>query len=56
MAWGLIVVAILQLFASIRPESSMDLVVDLAPVAFAVFVLVAKRRERRPDIVGVFDD
>ena len=56
MAWGLIVVAILQLFASIRPESSMDLVVDLAPVAFAVFVLAAKRRERRPDIVAVFDD
>jgi hypothetical protein len=55
MAWGLIAVAILNLFASIRPESSTELVVDLAPVAFAVFMLVAKRRERRPDIAAVFD-
>jgi hypothetical protein len=56
MAWGLIAVTILKLFASTRPESSMALVVDLAPVAFAVFVLVAKRRERRPDVAAVFDD
>jgi hypothetical protein len=58
VSWGLIVMVVLGLFAPPPPSSTdrwIERVVSLIVVAVAVFVLVAKRRERRPDIAAVFD-
>jgi len=38
------------------PDTSFDLRGFLVTIAFAVFVLIAKRRERKPDLAAVFDD
>ena len=51
---GLIALVVLNLFQTLPSpgaNTSFDL---LAIVAFAVFVLIAKRRERRPDFTAVF--
>jgi hypothetical protein len=57
VAWTLIavvVLGVLRLFAP--PGASPSFVSDFIVIALAVFVLVTKRRERRPDFVAVFDD
>jgi hypothetical protein len=59
IAWGLIALVLLNLFKTPPPpgtDRSSDTVADLVVFAFAVFVLVAKRRERRLDLGAVFDD
>jgi len=59
LAWILIVGVVLKLFARSPPPgtaTSRALVADLFTIAFAVFALVAKRRERKPDLAAVFDD
>jgi hypothetical protein len=57
VSWGLIVIIVLSLFA---PPSDTDRpferLISLVVLAVAVFALIAKRRERRPDIAAVFDD
>src|SRR5262245_45647471 len=57
VSWGIIVMMVLGVFATRAPDT--DLVLDIAGrlmvVAVAVFVLVAKRRERRTDIGAVFE-
>jgi hypothetical protein len=58
IAWGLIALAVLNLFKTPVPpgtDTSSELPVVLGAIAIAVFVLVAKRRERKPDLRAVFD-
>jgi hypothetical protein len=56
-SWVMIVIIVLGLFAA--PPSNPDRVVDIAAriifVVLAVFVLVAKRRERRRNVGAVFE-
>ena len=57
-AWGLIVLAVMPVFSTPPPPgtpASFNLVLSLVIIAFAVFLLVAKRRERRPNLAPVFD-
>jgi hypothetical protein len=59
MAWVLIALVVLSLFATPPPpgtDRSWEDVMALVSVAIAVFVLIAKRLERRPDYAAVFDD
>jgi len=59
IGWGLIALVVLSLFKTpplFGPATSFDLRVFLVTIAFAVFVLLAKRRERKPDLAAVFDD
>jgi hypothetical protein len=56
-AWCLIAFVVLKLFAPPPPpgtDRSFDMLIDLIVVALAVFVLIAKRLERRPDLAAVF--
>jgi len=58
IAWGLIALVVLNLFKPPPPpgiDTSFELPVVLVTITFAVFVLIAKRRERRPDFAAVFD-
>jgi hypothetical protein len=60
ISWGLIAIFVFSLFALFAPpapsstDSSFGLVARPIILAFAVFVLIAKRRERRPDVPAVF--
>jgi len=54
LAWGLIAFVVLNLFKTPAPPGSR--VMFALIIAFAVFALVAKRREREPDLAAVFDD
>jgi hypothetical protein len=59
IAWGLIALVVLNLFKTPPPpgtDRSFELPVMLGVIAIAVFVLIAKRLERRPDFAAVFDD
>ena len=49
VAWGMIVIFVLQLLSATFAE-----IPSFIMLALAVFVLVAKRRERRPDFSVVF--
>jgi peptidoglycan/LPS O-acetylase OafA/YrhL len=58
-AWGLIALVVFNLFARPQPpgtDRSIGRVMFSLIVAVAVFVLVAKRRERKSDLAAVFDD
>jgi hypothetical protein len=58
IAWGLIALVVLNLFRTPPPpgtDRSFELRVVLGTIAFAVFVLVVKRRERKLDLRAVFD-
>ena len=58
VAWSLIVLAVMPVFSTPPPpgaDPSFDLVFSLVIIAYAVFFLVAKRRERRPNLAPVFD-
>src|SRR5262249_49326283 len=57
VSWGLIVISVLGLFAALPLDSSGRLFViisNIILIALAAFVLIAKRRERRPDFTAVF--
>jgi len=57
VSWGMIVIVVLGLFdARPPPDRSIELTSRIVLVAIAVFVLIAKRRERKPDLAAVFDD
>src|SRR5215813_187008 len=52
-AWSLIILAVMPVFSTPPPpgaDPSFNPVVSLAIIAYAVFLLVAKRRERRPNL------
>jgi len=54
LAWGLIAFIVLSVFRVPVPPGSR--VMFALIIAFAVFVLVAMRREREPDLAAVFGD
>src|SRR5262249_11909642 len=56
--WGLVLSAVMAGVSAAPPargDPSFNPVVSLAIIAYAVFLLVAKRRERRPNLAPVFD-
>src|SRR5262249_16767437 len=58
IAWCLVALVVLNFFTT--PPPGMDTSFYFGPllvtIAFAAFVLIAKRRERRPDFAAAFDD
>jgi hypothetical protein len=56
-SWSMIVIIVLGLFDAARsdPNWAVTVAARIIVVALAVFVLVAKRRERRPNIGAVFE-
>ncbi len=54
VSWGLIVIVVLSQFAPPSAAGSLERLISLVVLVVAVFALVAKRRERRPDIASVF--
>jgi hypothetical protein len=55
VSWGLIVIVVLSQFAPPSAANrSLERLISLIVLAVAVFALVAKRRERQPDIATVF--
>jgi chromate transport protein ChrA len=48
-AWGMIVIFVLQLLSATFAE-----IPSFIMLALAIFVLIAKRRERRPDFTAIF--
>jgi peptidoglycan/LPS O-acetylase OafA/YrhL len=57
IAWGLIAIVVLNLFNTPPPGPvrSFKLAFMLGALAIAMFVLIAKRRERKLDLRAVFD-